>query len=415
MTLTANSDEFTYDGTEKTVTGFTSNVEGLTFAETVTASGSGTNAGEYDVTFSGVTLNETKDTTGNYMVTGTTDGKLTVTPKAITVKADNKTKVYDNDSSTDPTLSATVTGAVEGDTIHYSLNRVEGQTVGEYEITVTLGENPNYDVTAINGTFTITKAAQEAPAAPTAQEITDNSITLTPVEGMEYRLGEDGEWQTGNVFENLEIGTKYTFYQRLAADENHEASESSEGAVISTSNSVFEKFVDVPIGSYFYDPVYWAVAKGITVGTSETTFSPNADCTRAQIMQFLWRAAGSPEPETTECKFTDVKETDYFYKAVLWAVENGITAGTSETTFSPHATCTRAQSMQFLWRAAGSPEPETTECSFTDVAETDYFYKAVLWAVENGVTAGTSETTFSPHANCTRAQIVTFLYRYMVG
>ena len=491
VTLTANSGTETYDGTEKTVTGFTSSVNGLTFPG-VTASGSGTNAGTYDVTFSGVTVNETKDSTGNYVVTGIANGKLTITPKSVTVKADDKTKVYDNDATTDPALTATVTGAVEGDTINYSLSRAEGQNVGsyaitvtagsnpnytvsvesgsfeitpksitikaddktkvydndattdpaltatvtgavegdtinyslsraegenvgEYEITVTLGENPNYDVTATNGTFTITKAAQEAPAAPTAQEITDHSITLTPVEGMEYRLGEDGAWQTGNVFENLETGTKYTFYQRLAADENHEPSEASEGAEISTSNSVFEKFVDVPRGSYFYDPVYWAVAKGITAGTDETHFSPKLTCTRAQIVTFLWRAAGSPEPAATECKFTDVKKKAYYYKAVLWAVENGITGGTSDTTFSPNAACSRGQIVMFLWRSAGSPEPAATECKFTDVKKKAYYYKAVLWATENNVTAGTGETTFSPMAPCTRAQSVTFLYRYMAG
>ncbi len=225
VTLTANSGEYTYDGTEKTVTGFKSSVSCLTFTG-VTASGHGTNAGEYAVTFSGVTLNETKDSTGNYVFTGTTNGKLTIRTKAITVKADDKTKVYDNDSTTDPELTATVEGVVKGDTLDYTLSRAEGEDVGTYAITVTLGENPNYDVTATNGNFTITKAAQEAPAAPTAQEITDNSVTLAPVEGMEYRLG-DGEWQTSNVFGNLETGTKYTFYQRLAADENHEPSESS--------------------------------------------------------------------------------------------------------------------------------------------------------------------------------------------
>ena len=172
-------------------------------------------------------------------------------------------------------------------------------------------------------------------------------------------------------------------------------------------------FTDVEEGTWYTDAVLWAVEKGVTQGTSETTFSPTAGCTRGQVVTFLWRAAGSPEPEGAENPFTDVAEAAYFHKAVLWAVENGVTNGTGEGTFSPDSVCTRGQVVTFLWRAAGSPEPEGAENPFTDVAEADYFYKAVLWAVENGVTQGTSETAFSPANTCTRAHVVTFLHRAM--
>ena len=157
----------------------------------------------------------------------------------------------------------------------------------------------------------------------------------------------------------------------------------------------------------------WAVAQGITAGTTATTFSPNNPCTRAQAVTFLWRAAGSPAPENSTMSFTDVAEGSYYHDAVLWAVENGITKGTSDTAFSPNATCTRAQIVTFLWRSQKSPASDSVN-PFTDVAADAYYANAVLWAAENGVTSGTTATTFSPNNNCTRAQIVTFLYRSFV-
>lgn len=171
-------------------------------------------------------------------------------------------------------------------------------------------------------------------------------------------------------------------------------------------------FTDVKEGDYCYDAVKWAVEQGITNGTTATTFSPNVGCTRAQMVTFLWRAAGSPEPAGKTNPFTDVKEDDYYFKALLWAMENGITKGTTETTFSPNAACTRGQMAAFLYRSAKSPAVEG-ENPFADVQESDYFFGAVLWAAEEGVTKGTTETTFSPAATCTRGQMVTFLYRYL--
>lgn len=170
-------------------------------------------------------------------------------------------------------------------------------------------------------------------------------------------------------------------------------------------------FVDVPTGAYYYDAVAWAVENDITTGTSATTFGPDIICTRAQMVTFLWRAAGSPEPESTVNPFTDVSAGAYYYDAVLWAVEQGITNGTSASTFSPDATVTRGQTVTFLWRYDGSTA--VSGSSFVDVAADAYYADAVTWAASEGVTTGTSATTFSPDNDCTRAQIVTFLYRYM--
>ena len=169
-------------------------------------------------------------------------------------------------------------------------------------------------------------------------------------------------------------------------------------------------FVDVATGSYYEDAVDWAVENGITQGTDDTHFSPDGICTRAQAVTFLWRAAGSPKPETRTMPFADVPVGSYYYDAVLWAVENGIAKGTSDTTFSPNMTCTRAQIVAFLWRSEKSPAAGTAN-PFADVKSTAYYAGAVLWAVKENITKGTTSTTFSPNADCTRAQIVTFLWR----
>ena len=169
-------------------------------------------------------------------------------------------------------------------------------------------------------------------------------------------------------------------------------------------------FTDVPAGSYYEDAVIWAVGKGITSGTSAVTFDPNGNCTRAQAVTFLWRAAGSPAAKSKVMPFTDVPSGSYYYDAVLWAMEQGITKGTSDTAFSPDATCTRAQIVTFLWRANGSPVVSGNS-AFTDVAADAYYAAAVTWAEKNGVTGGIGGGLFGSNNNCTRAQIVTFLYR----
>lgn len=177
-------------------------------------------------------------------------------------------------------------------------------------------------------------------------------------------------------------------------------------------------FIDVKTTDYFYNSVKWAVGKNITNGTSSTTFSPYKSCTRAEIVTFLWRAAGSPEPTTTRNPFRDVNAVTHssYYKAILWASQKGITSGTSTTAFSPDQVCTRAQIVTFLYRYAGQPSGYYSN-PFKDVSATSEasYYNAVLWAVGKGITTGTSATTFSPYASCNRAEAVTFLYRYTNG
>ena len=219
----------------------------------------------------------------------------------------------------------------------------------------------------------------------------DQTFTITPDQG--YTVSDvkiDGE-SVGAV-------TSYSFENVRKAH------------TIAVSFATIKTFVDVPAGSYYEDAVDWAVENGITQGTDDTHFSTDGICTRAQAVTFLWRAAGSPEPETRAMPFTDVPVGSYYYDAVLWAVENGITKGTSDTTFSPNMTCSRAQIVAFLWRSEKSPAAGTAN-PFADVKSTAYYADAVLWAVKENITKGTTNTTFSPDADCTRAQIVTFLWR----
>mgnify|MGYP004492579851 CR=1 FL=1 len=214
-------------------------------------------------------------------------------------------------------------------------------------------------------------------------------ITVTDSEGNELSLTDNGNGA-------------YTFTMPSGKVEIH---------VTFTEDGSLNPFQDVPSDAYYSEAVNWAVANNVTNGTSETTFEPDVGCTRAQVVTFLWRAAGQPEPTEGTNPFTDVKEGTYYYKAVLWAVEKGITNGTSETTFDPDETCTRAQIVTFLWRREGKPAPTGANNPFADVKPSAYFGSAVLWAVEKGITNGTSETTFEPNEDCTRAQVVTFLFR----
>lgn len=188
-------------------------------------------------------------------------------------------------------------------------------------------------------------------------------------------------------------------FSSVLSDKNYDGSE-----------SVALPFTDVAEGAYYADAVAWAIQNKVTSGVSATTFAPNASCTRGQMVTFLWKAAGSPEPKSLTTAFTDVKSGAYYEKAVAWAVESKVTTGTSATTFSPDATVTRGQSVTFLWKANNSPAAASAS-AFTDVAASAYYASAVNWAVEKGVTSGMSATTFAPNSDCTRAQIVTFLYR----
>ena len=225
------------------------------------------------------------------------------------------------------------------------------------------------------------------------------TLTVNPAAG--YTLGSLTAYTSNKV--DLKLTDKgegkYTFTMPA-----------SKVFVASVFNPVNGRFVDVPSGSYFEEAVNWAVANGITTGTSATTFDPDGICTRAQAVTFLWRAAGSPAPANSATPFTDVAADSYYAQAVAWAVENGITKGTSDTTFSPDAHCSRAQIVTFLWRAQKSPVV-TAANPFADVSVDAYYVNAIQWAVSEGVTTGTSAVTFSPDADCTRAQIVTFIWR----
>ena len=238
----------------------------------------------------------------------------------------------------------------------------------------------------------------------TAQRGDTVTLTVEPDKGytLETLIVTD---ENGNELEIMGEGDgKFTFTMP--------ASEVTVNATFMEDNAMLNFFVDVPFEAYYFDAVMWAAETGVAYGTSAVTFSPDDICTRAQAVTFLWRAAGYPEPKAMS-SFEDVPEDSYYAEAVAWAVENGVTLGTSETTFSPDAYCTRAQIITFLWRAQKSPAADI-ENPFTDVESGTYYYDAVLWAVDEKVTAGTSATTFSPDLDCSRGQIVTFLYRVMV-
>ena len=274
---------------------------------------------------------------------------ISIVKAPLTIKADNQ---YMYIGGTKPTFTYTATGLVKGETLtHVDLTcEADGKTTGKFDI-VPSGAvaSDNYKITYVNGTLTVSRRhSSPSSTTPEPEPTPDNSTS----------------------------------------------------------------FVDVPANAYFADAVKWAVDKGITNGLSDTTFGPYESCTRAQIVTFLWRAAGSPEPKTAS-SFTDVSASAYYAKAVAWAIENGITNGMTETTFAPNATCTRGQSVTFLYRALG--KKVESSANFTDVKSDAFYADAVNWAVASDVTNGTSNTTFSPNADCTRAEIVTFLYRAYQG
>ena len=233
--------------------------------------------------------------------------------------------------------------------------------------------------------------------------------SITPSGDVSVRAGANQTFtitpNRGYAVSDVKIDGRSIGAVRSYAFENISASHT-----IEVQFRVRSSFVDVPSGSYYEDAVDWAVANVITTGTDAAHFSPDGICTRAQAVTFLWRAAGRPAPESRTMPFTDVPADSYYYDAVLWAVENGITKGTSSTTFSPDNTCTRAQIVTFLWRSEQSPAAGSSN-PFTDISADAYYADAVLWAVKEAITTGTTRTTFSPDAECTRAQIVTFLWR----
>ncbi len=294
-------------------------------------------------------------------------------------------------------------------------------TVGTYTVAVTFNSDASFGYKT--ATFTITKATPTGTPGYTKLETSGKTLADAKLTVGTIRPAGTIAWDLP-LTTVLEDGKAYAWTFTPADTHNYTILTGTlvpyvdDGmdyipGVIGDNTGSFN-FHDVSRFDYFYDAVKWAAENGIASGTGRYTFSPNAVCTRAQTVTFLWRAAGSPLPRYRVCPFTDVQPSDYYYNAVLWAVEQGITTGLNATTFGPDVTVTRGQVATFLYRAASAAKPNTFN-PFTDVKTTAYNYGAILWAYDNRITTGTSDTTFSPDAYCTRAQIVTFLYRYYQG
>ena len=362
---------------------------------------------------------------------------VSVAKRAISVKADNKSMTA---NGTLPTFTVTYGNLPSGvqavdifGTLASASTTTDGKTTGSFDITVTTPvlkteAGANYEVGAVTkGTLTVNPRSSSGGGGGSSVSTysvtvgkTDNgsvsvspksaskgdtvTVTVTPDKGytLETLTVLD---KNGKELKLTEKNGKYTFTMPAGKVEVK--------VTFMDDNTMLNYFVDVKAGDYFYDAVKWAAEKGITSGTDATHFGPNAACTRAQIVTFLWRTAGSPEPKSTG-SFADVPTDSYYAKAVAWAVENGITGGTGDGKFSPNATCTREQAVAFLYRASGSPAVSGGS-AFNDVAANAYYADAVAWAEKNEITGGIGGGLFGSGNDCTRAQIVTFLYRTYQG
>ena len=304
-----------------------------------------------------------------------------------------------------------MTAVAEG-TAKITVKTADGEKTAVCTVTVTAktsgssssssSSRPSYPITTPdkteNGSVNISSTSAKRGSVVTITVTPDagyvlDELTVTDKDGKELSLTKKSD-------------TEYTFVMPAGKVE-------ITPSFVKQAEEPSRVFVDVKTGDYFYDAVQWAVGKGITNGTSAETFSPEDPCTRAQIVTFLWRAAGSPVVNYA-MDLSDVSEDAYYAEAVRWALSEGITTGTGADQFSPDATCTREQAVTFLWRAAGSPAV-SGESAFEDVGADDYYARAVAWAAQNGVTNGISQALFGTGSDCTRAQIVTFLYRAQQG
>ena len=310
--------------------------------------------------------------------------------------SNDETEMDDRSGKKGPEPESVTTGTVNGKTYAFiALERIGGVMV--YDISDPAGAKfVNY----IN-----------------SRDFADNIMGDVSPEGLCFVSAADSKTGSPMLLAACEVSGTMAAYEltpvkNSTSGGSHTGSGSSSGSKPSQTTPEQSEntlsFKDVQKNDYYFDAVVWAVKKQITSGTSTTEFSPDGTCTRAQIVTFLWRASGSPEPKGA-VNFVDVASDSYYAKAVAWAVENGVTAGTGEDRFSPDAVCTRAQAVVFLYRVMGKAADNSAK--FSDVPAGSYYGAAVNWAVENNVTGGTSATTFSPDAPCTRAQIVTFLYR----
>ena len=441
ITEVAPAAGLTYNGQPQTgYTGTPTNAQGYNGDYTVTYSGRGgttydasptapSKAGDYAVAIA------VPDSVQDF--TGETTLNFTIAKAEITVTADDKT-AYVGDMP--PALTCTVTGLVNGETLKTQPKLAyesgpDMSKAGTTAIKASGAEAPdggNYDITYVDGTLTVSTRPSSGgggggytpPTYPPTVEQPDEGGTVT----VSPKNPEKGDKVT--ITPKPDEG--YEVEQILVTDKNGDAVEvtnNGDGTYSFTQpagkvnvkvtfmedNTMLNFFVDVFPSDYYYDAVLWAAKNGITSGVDDTHFAPNAPCTRAQIVTFLWRAAGSPEPRSLS-SLSDVPADAYYAKAVAWALENGITTGTGNGMFSPDATCTRAQAMTFIYRSVqaqggGMQGAWMFRNPFSDVDTENYYGEAVMWAVANGITSGTSDTTFSPSADCTRAQIVTFLWR----
>ena len=342
-------------------------------------------------------------------------GDITVTGGTFTAKSGNaaiKAYNWDNTTKKEDTFTASDKVSISGGTFSSAVKPEycapgfvpKANSDGTYGVTRHSSGSSSYDPTysvstpskTENGSVTVSPKSASKGDTVTVTVKPDSgyvleTLTVTDKNGNELTLKDKGDGKYTFTMPAGKVEVKATFME---------------------DNSVLNFFYDVPNGAYFYEAVKWAVKNGITTGVGNDLFAPEQPCTRAQIVTFLWRAAGSPEPKTMS-SFTDVPASAYYAKAVAWAVENGITNGMTETTFAPNATCTRGQSVTFLHRALKGTASGST--NFTDVKSDAFYADAINWAVANNVTNGTSNTTFSPNADCTRAEIVTFLYRAYQG
>ena len=343
-------------------------------------------------------------------LTGSGTVKLTVTPNGvptegkIEVICDGITVTKNKDGTFSATLpnqtkTYTFTASYAGDDNHAEASNTCQVSVTRHTSSSS-SSNPTYSVTtpskSENGGVAVSSKNARKGDTVTVTVTPDagyqlDKLTVTDKDGKELKLTDKGDGKYSFTMPDGKVEVKAVFAKEAETS----------------------PFGDVSTDAYYYKAVQWAQEKGITDGISSDLFGPKQPCTRSQIVTFLWRAAGSPEPKGTAAGMTDVVPGSYYAKAVAWAVENGITTGTAEGTFSPDATCTRAQAVTFLARAQNAKA--TGKTAFSDVPADSYFADAVAWAQANGVTTGTSETTFSPDSDCTRAQIVTFLYRANQG
>lgn len=393
-----------------------------------------TDAGIYTVWYK-VVGDDTHDSAAEQSVSVTIE-KATVTATA------KSYEIYVHDKTPDLSAPAagehyTVSGLAETDVLGgtavltYEKNGTavtpDTSTAGIYDIVLSGVTEPvggNYEPLVLkNGTLTVS-ARPSSSGSSSGSHITTYPVASSPAKNGSVSLNTHGAAKGSTVTITVKPDSGYKLDKLTVTDQNgNRLSLNDQGngkytftmpagkvsvEPVFTPIKAQPEFKDVAKDSYYYDAVQWAVEKGITEGTSATTFSPDASCTRAQMVTFLWRAAGSPAPKSAANSFKDVSTNDY-YSAVLWAVENGITSGTSADTFAPNATVTRGQTVTFLYRAAGSPA--VSGGSFSDVAADAYYANAVAWASQHNITSGVGNGNFAPNADCTRAQIVTLLYR----